>query len=78
MARVATEALRILHFDPETDEDHGERDGCGIACYQCLLSYRNQIHHVELNRFLVRELLQEWQADSGSRAVVVDDPGSPA
>jgi hypothetical protein len=51
---LASGALRLLHADPisgEPDAMWGER--CGGACYECLLSYANQIDHRFLNRFAV-------------------------
>jgi superfamily II DNA/RNA helicase/very-short-patch-repair endonuclease len=62
MGRVATAALKICHFEPHSGTDHGAAEGCGIACYQCLLSYTNQIHHDSLNRYLIRDVLLDWQA----------------
>lgn len=61
MARGAHEALAVCHFDPDNGEDHGLEADCGIACYQCLLSYTNQPDHESLNRYLVRDLLLAWQ-----------------
>lgn len=62
LARAARRALEICHFDPDTGEDRGgvlERAGerCARACYDCLLSYRNQSNHLLIDRHLVRELL---------------------
>jgi hypothetical protein len=57
-ARVAREALRICHFDPQTgDAEAGWDERCAVACYECLLSYTNQIDHRHLNRHLVRDYL---------------------
>lgn len=60
LAEVARQALEILHFDaegndqrPPTDED----EGCARACYDCLLSYYNQSEHERLDRHLVRDFL---------------------
>lgn len=55
LADVAREALRVCHFDPDTGEDRSTT--CGRACYECLLSYTNQLHHALLNRHLVRDYL---------------------
>src|SRR5690606_20239452 len=56
LAEVAREALRICHFDPETGEDLGGRPGakepCEAACYDCLMSYYNQMDHRLLDRKL--------------------------
>ncbi len=57
-ATVAREALRICHFDPETGETlAGWDERCAVACYECLLSYRNQSDHRHLDRHLVRDYL---------------------
>ena len=60
LARAAREALRIAHFDPDTGADHGGRDPghpCGKACYDCLLSYRNQLVHELIDRHRAQDLL---------------------
>ena len=50
--RLAREALEICHFiEP--------KDSCAQACYQCLLSYRNQFDHPYLNRYLIHSFLQQ-------------------
>lgn len=58
-AEVCNEALGVLHFDQSTGEDL-EPHTCGIACYQCLLSYSNQRLHESFNRHLVRDALLHW------------------
>jgi very-short-patch-repair endonuclease len=65
LARVARQALEICHFDPDTGEDLGgapsaELD-CEAACYDCLLSYSNQVDHDLLDRHLIRDLLLRWR-----------------
>jgi very-short-patch-repair endonuclease len=61
LSGVASLALEIMHFDPDTGEDmrppEDEVHGCARACYDCLLSYYNQRHHRLLDRHLVRDLL---------------------
>ncbi len=60
IARVAAKALELLHFDAKgTDLRPGESeaDGCVHACYDCLLSYYNQMDHWRLNRHLIRDYL---------------------
>jgi ATP-dependent helicase YprA (DUF1998 family) len=61
LGRVARKALEICHFDPETGADHGRAPGaaeaCEAACYDCLMSYSNQIDHERLDRKLVQPLL---------------------
>lgn len=57
MAKVAAEALRIIHINPDTgDEDEG---ACVRGCYRCLLSYGNQLVHELIDRRLVASRLQE-------------------
>jgi hypothetical protein len=54
-SQVAREALVVCHYDPDTGLDHGGEiggEGCEAACYECLLSYRNQIDHELLDRRL--------------------------
>lgn len=67
LARVATEALTICHFDPETGEDRAEKDTCAKACYRCLLSYSNQPDHRQLDRFLIRDFLLPLRRASTKR-----------
>ncbi|HVT60488.1 MAG TPA: DEAD/DEAH box helicase [Thermoanaerobaculia bacterium] len=61
LPRVAARALEICHFDPVSGEDLGKppwRDErCQAACYDCLLSYRNQVDHALLDRLPLRDLL---------------------
>ncbi|MDA1166258.1 MAG: DUF1998 domain-containing protein, partial [Planctomycetota bacterium] len=59
--RVATEALRICHFDPQTGEDlrrsqQGQED-CEAACYACLMNYGNQRDHELLDRKKIGDIL---------------------
>ena len=51
LRRVATEALRIIHVDPETGRDTD--DACVRGCYRCLLSYNNQMFHELIDRRLI-------------------------
>lgn len=61
LGEVAREALQICHFDPDTGEDKRQaphaREECEAACYDCLLSYYNQMEHRELDRHLLRDHL---------------------
>ncbi len=57
-AEIAHEALIICHFNPLTGEEEIDRIGrCGPACYDCLLSYANQMDHRFLDRWQVRDYL---------------------
>lgn len=57
LARVAAEALRIIHIDPDTGEE--DDNACVRGCYRCLLSYGNQLVHELIDRRLVAPALQE-------------------
>lgn len=61
LSAVAREALRLCHFDPETGDDLGHAPGaterCEAACYDCLMSYRNQRDHSLLDRMAVSDVL---------------------
>jgi very-short-patch-repair endonuclease len=61
LAEVAREALRLCHFDPDTGADlrraPGAKEDCEAACYNCLMSYTNQMDHELLDRHLIRDLL---------------------
>jgi very-short-patch-repair endonuclease len=63
LAVVARTALRMLHFDPDTDADlhraEFAREDCAQACYDCLLSYSNQQDHQHLDRHVVKKLLEQ-------------------
>ena len=61
LPRVAAEALRICHFDPETGDDlrrgpHATED-CEAACYDCLLSYQNQREQDLIDRQSIKDCL---------------------
>ncbi len=71
LAAIAREALRVCHFDPGSgapDPDWDRR--CVAACYECLLSYANQLDHPRLDRYAVRDLLV---ALTGSRIEFVKE-----
>lgn len=57
LAEVSKKALELLHFDPDTGEDLSD-DG-HKACYECLLSYSNQLSYNLLDRYRVVEFLKE-------------------
>lgn len=64
LAEVAREALHLCHFDPDTGEDlnraPGSSEDCEAACYDCLMSYRNQRDHQMLDRKAVRDVLMSY------------------
>jgi len=54
---VARAGLRLCHQDPDSDHE-GQDGGCGGACYECLLTYQNQLDHELLNRERVLPFLR--------------------
>ena len=68
LAQVARIALERSHFDPDNgaDLDHapGATERCEKACYDCLLSYGNQLDHARIDRHAVRDLLLELAAST--------------
>jgi superfamily II DNA/RNA helicase/very-short-patch-repair endonuclease len=63
LSRVARIALELCHFDPQSGADLRRgpraREDCEAACYDCLMSYTNQLDHSMLDRHLVRDLLMD-------------------
>ncbi|MBU1661292.1 MAG: DUF1998 domain-containing protein, partial [Chloroflexi bacterium] len=63
-AAVARQALSLCHFDPDTGDDlhRAERaqEDCEAACYDCLMSYYNQLDHLKLDRQSIRDLLMAY------------------
>ena len=57
--RVAREALRRCHVDPDTGAHitDDRTEPCEAACYDCLLTYRNQLDHGLLDRATVIPML---------------------
>lgn len=74
LAQVANSALELCHFDPETGEDVGKppllAEPCEAACYECLMTYRNQRDHALLDRRRIQPLLLQLRS-----AVVAVAPG---
>ncbi len=66
LGRVAQEALRVCHFDPDTGDDLRRgpqaREDCEAACYDCLMSYSNQPDHGLLDRKAARPFLERLAA----------------
>ncbi|MEI7845696.1 MAG: DEAD/DEAH box helicase [Chloroflexota bacterium] len=62
-AGVAQTALELCHFDPISAEDlhHAENavEDCEAACYNCLMSYFNQMEHRLLDRQIIKDVLVE-------------------
>ena len=55
MATVAQEALRVCHFE----EGRDRKPECRRACYECLLSYSNQLKAPLLDRHRIMPILME-------------------
>ncbi len=62
-ADVAQIALQLCHFDPQTGDDlrraENAREDCEAACYNCLMSYFNQMEHRLLDRQSIKDVLLE-------------------
>ena len=75
MKKVAEQALDICHFDPLTGEDRKRapmaKEDCEAACYDCLMSYYNQVEHDKLDRILIRDFLMNLTS-----AQVFTSPGA--
>ncbi len=50
--KIADAALDICHFQ-------APKASCIQACYECLLSYRNQFDHAAINRHLIKPILEQ-------------------
>ncbi len=66
LSEVARAALELCHFDLGSGDDRrrapGAREDCEAACYDCLMSYQNQLDHKLLDRQLIRNRLLELAA----------------
>ncbi len=62
-AEVAQIALQLCHFDPQTGADlkraEGANEDCEAACYNCLMSYYNQMEHRLLDRQAIKDILMD-------------------
>lgn len=61
--KLANTALDICHFLQE-------KASCTQACYQCLLSYRNQFDHPLLDRYLINDWLKQLSSSTINRHAV--------
>src|ERR1700724_1076596 len=59
-AEIGRKALELCHFNPDTGEEQPEwKDKCVPACYECLLSYSNQLEHRRIDRHKIHDFLLE-------------------
>jgi len=59
MSQVARTALEICHYEPVSGDNTKDEMDCSHACYECLLSYRNQWDHGILDRKTIKDLLMQ-------------------
>ncbi len=57
LAAVAGRALSVCHYDATGREVRPSRYRCVVGCYECLLSYSNQIDQRLVDRRLIRDHL---------------------
>lgn len=74
--RVARQALQLCHYDADSSEDlhrapHARED-CEAACYDCLMSYSNQLDHRLLDRSLIKDYLQQCLISELSASPVIN------
>ncbi|HWR57947.1 MAG TPA: helicase-related protein, partial [Thermodesulfovibrionales bacterium] len=52
ISKTAENALEICHFTEDEEETE-----CVRACYNCLMTYRNQMDHGILNRHIIKDMI---------------------
>lgn len=69
LARAARQALAICHFDKDGNDEGGPHKDrpCGRGCYECLLTYGNQLDHGAIDRHTVRALLLRFASATVAR-----------
>ncbi|MEW1642107.1 protein kinase [Streptomyces sp. NPDC091219] len=93
LAKAAQRALEICHFDDHGVDEGGEQHrpgrACALGCYECLLTYGNQLNHALINRHTVADLLvrlasatarREARGESKSeryRRLLAESPAGP-
>ncbi|MEU6096213.1 protein kinase [Streptomyces sp. NPDC047079] len=69
LAKAAQYALSICHFDKDGTDlggPHPDRP-CALGCYECLLTYGNQLDHALINRHAARHLLVRFASGTAER-----------
>ncbi len=62
-AELAREALRLCHYDADTGEPNRDwAKRCSAACYDCLLSFSNQLQHRLIDRRQIHNFLMELKS----------------
>ncbi|MFJ4500301.1 protein kinase [Streptomyces sp. NPDC088864] len=69
LAEAARRALEICHFDRDGNDLGGphETRPCARGCYECLLTYGNQLDHAALDRHAARGLLLRLASATADR-----------
>lgn len=69
LAKAARQALAICHFDPDGSDQKGPHPDrpCALGCYECLLTYGNQLNHALINRHSVSHLLVRLASATAAR-----------
>ncbi|MFJ9614950.1 protein kinase domain-containing protein [Streptomyces noursei] len=69
LAKAAQHALAICHFDRSGNDlggPHPDRR-CALGCYECLLTYGNQLNHTLINRHTVAGLLVQLASATAAK-----------
>ncbi|MGW1196373.1 protein kinase domain-containing protein [Streptomyces sp. NPDC002536] len=69
LAKAAQHALAICHFDADGNDQGGPHPDrlCELGCYECLLTYGNQLVHAQIDRRSVRDLLVRFASATARR-----------
>jgi hypothetical protein len=71
LAKAAARALEICHFWPDGEdlgtERHRPGRACARGCYECLLTYGNQLDHALIDRHAVAHLLLRFASATARR-----------
>ncbi|MFD3496200.1 protein kinase [Streptomyces sp. NPDC058690] len=69
LAKAARKALEICHFDEDGNDIGGPHPArpCARGCYECLLTYGNQLNHTHIDRHTARELLLRLASATAKR-----------